>query len=205
MILFETTPELQEDLRVDSLRNLKTGPPEEPNEDDDLSYDDDDLGENTEVTPLGDDIDEDDLNAMRTSGPLDDEEDDLLTDEDELDVDTDQYADDDDEIVDITTSSQNDPDDDELYDDDDDDDDLLMDDDVGVADDDEEAAWEDDDDEDLLNDDEDLDTSRATTATDAPQMLDTDDSGVSSRREVRKTGRMIGHEPGIPGGPGSEI
>ncbi|PWG79769.1 hypothetical protein, partial [Pararcticibacter amylolyticus] len=72
MTLFhENSPVLQEDLRVDALLDVKIGPPEEPEEDDDLRYDDDDLGENSEITPIGDDLDnDDDLNALRTPGPL---------------------------------------------------------------------------------------------------------------------------------------
>ena len=212
----EETLDVQDrDLRTDHSLGLHMAP-EEPNEDEDLAYDDDDLGENTEVTPLGDDIDEDDLKAIKTGGPLDDEDDDLAVDDDEdLDLDEDPYIDDDDEIVDITTSQQNDPndDDDDLLSDDDDDDDLLFDDEevenpdaipatpLVDDEDDDEGSWASgEDDDDLLDDDDELiDDEGSTTETNAPQSLDTPDSGVSSRRTDRQTGRMLGHEPGIPG------
>ncbi|MGX5687943.1 hypothetical protein [Arcticibacter tournemirensis] len=212
-LFHENSLDVQEDLRIDAPVNLRVAP-EEPNEDEDLSYDDDDLGENSEITPLGDDLNDDNINDIKTfGGPLDDD-DDLLSDDDDLDVETETYVDDEDEIVDITTSQQNDPDDDD--DDllaDDDDDDLLLDDDDEIENpdaipdtsltDDDDEVFEDDD----LSDDEDLDAGgdRPTTATNAPQTFDTSDSGVSSRQEVRNTGRMVGHEPGIPGGLGSEI
>ncbi len=187
----------EEDVRADSLLASRVGPSnDEPNEDDDLEYSDDDLGENTEVTPLGDDIDEDDVNAIKVFGPADDD-DDLLTDDDDDDWDTETDLDlgDEDEVVDITTSQQNDPDDDDLIPDDDDDD-LL-------SDDDDDLIPVDPDDEEVLDDDEPLDLDEGidpeTSATDAPQMLDNPHSTSSSRREARKTGRILGHEPGLPG------
>ncbi|GEM_PF-731791 len=212
-LFHENSLEVQDDVRIDAPVNLRVAP-EEPNEDEDLSYDDDDLGENSEITPLGDDLDNDDINDIKTfGGPLDDD-DDLLSDDDDLDVETETYVDDEDEIVDITTSQQNDPDDD---DDDllpeDDDDDLLLDDDdeienpdaipdTSLTDDDDEVFEDDDLTDDDMNPDADED--QPTTATDAPKTFDTSGTGVSSRKEVRTTGRIIGHEPGIPGDLGSQ-
>ena len=118
------------------------------------------------------------------SGPKDDENDDLLSDDDgrddeilsddadDWDVDTDQVLDDDeDEIVDVT-----DPDDD--------DDDLLS-----------------DDDDDF--DDETVDDDDAATETRAPQTFSADNVGFSSRKEPRNPGSILGHEPGT--GVGGDI
>lgn len=194
-----------EDLRKNSLFSLKAGPSnDEPEEDEDLEYSDDDLGENTEITPLGDDIDEDDLKSIYINGPLNDDDDPLSDDDDDWDSEPDlETVEDEDEIVDITPSLQNDPDDDDEDDDlisDDDDDDLLSDDDDPIPGDEtfDESNWEEEDDD--VEDDDSVaqadDDDVPTSSTDAPQMLDTN-SGVESRKEGARAGRMLGHEPGL--------
>jgi hypothetical protein len=119
--------------------------------------------------------DEDDIT------PLDDEED------SDFDLDADQI-DDDDDIV----ASNVDPEDD--------DDDLMADDDLSqdddFADDDDVILDDDDDEEDIVLDDDD----EPTTATNAPQHLDSPGTGFSSRRESRRSGPIVGHEPGTGAG-----
>jgi hypothetical protein len=173
---------IQDDyLRVDPSR-------EESDTDDDVDYSNDDLGENTEITPLGEEVEVEDINDLRI-GPGDD--DDFAGDDVDIDVD-DEELDEEDDFVDM--SAQIDPDDDF----EDDDDDLLDDDDdldATIApdlDDDDDFV---DDDDDLLSDDDDDDFDDETTA----RTSDTTEADFSSRPHGRVTGTMIDHEPGLPG------
>ncbi|MFD2162635.1 hypothetical protein ACFSJU_09555 [Paradesertivirga mongoliensis] len=170
---------IQDDyLRVDPSRE------ESVNDDEDVDYSNDDLGENTEITPLGDAIEEDELNDLR----IDPDDEDYGDDEDlDVDLDTEEDLDEDDDIVDI--KSQIDPDDDF-----DDDDDLIDDDDdldTAITPDLEE---EDDfaDDDDLLDEDDDIDDATARTSVDTS-------ADFSTRPHGRVTGTMLDHEPGLPG------
>jgi hypothetical protein len=167
---------------------LRVDPSEAP--DDDVDYSNDDLGENTEITPLGDAVDEDEVNDMKIS--IDPDDDDDYGDDQDVDIEEEEYED---EIVDI--KSQIDPDDeDDLIDDDDD---LLDDDDdldTSIApdlDDDDDLLADDDDD--LLADDDDIDDDDETTARTS---IDTN-ADFSSRPHGRTTGTMLNHEPGLPG------
>ena len=185
---------------------LSLNPFIEPEEDDDLDYSNDDLGENSEITPLGDDIEDDDIEDIKLFETPGEDEDDLLDDDDDLLLDDeDNFVEDDDEIVDISPIDDEDDGDDELLDDDedddlfedDDDDEILNPDVIPVIpdtddDDDDEGTWADDEveDEDNLLRDED-EASGSTTAGLDPNF--------QSRHPERKTGRMIDHEPGVPG------
>lgn len=113
--------------------------PSREESDNDVDYSNDELGENSEITPLGDAIqNEDDVNDYRV-----DPDDDDFDDDDDLDIDTEEIEEED-EIMDI--SSQIDPDDDDFDDDDD-----FADDDLDTN-----ITPDLDDDDDLLNDDDDL-------------------------------------------------
>ena len=161
-------------LRVDPLRE------ESDNGNDDVDYSNDDLGENTEITPLGDAIENDDVDDLR----IDPDDDDYGDDED-IDLETEEELEEEEDVVDL--SSQIDPDED---DDLDDDDDLLSDDD----DLDTTITPDLDEDDDLLSDD-DEDFDDETTARTS---IDTD-ADFASRPHGRTTGTMIDHEPGLPG------
>ena len=166
--------------------------PAEESENDDLEYSNDDLGENTEITPLGDavekEVDVDNYNV----GPGDDEDgfDDDEVDTD-LDLDTEEVEDE--EIVDLAAISPDE--DDDLVDDDDD----LLDDDDDL---DEPLIAPDlDDDDDFLDDDDDLDEDEP--GDDEPIAETPKESiptgNVTNRHSERSTGRMVDHEPGLPG------
>jgi hypothetical protein len=174
------------------LRNTSVA---EPEEDDDLDYSNDDLGENTEVTPLGDAVDEEDIdNAYINDVDPDEDEDDLLIGDDEdVDLDTDTDLDDDDEVVDQALPGDDDDDlgededltdDEDLYDDDDEFGDLETTEDVPDTEDDD-LLTVDDDDDDLADEDG------------APRFNSSGD--FSSRHQERSSGRLIDHEPGIQG------
>ena len=168
---------------------LRVDPSREGENNDDVDYSNDDLGENTEITPLGDAIEDDEISDFK----IDPDEDDEYGDDVDLDVD----EVDDEEIVDL--QSQIDPDDDLLDDDDellDDDDDLLDDDDLDTT-----IAPDLDDDDDLLADDDDedvLDDEDAEDDLTARTSVDTT-ADFSSRPHGRTTGTMLNHEPGLPG------
>ena len=166
MILLREEPLFVQDeyLRVDPSGD-------EPNEDDELGYDNDQLGENSEITPLGNDFDDedrvDDMQQLRGPG---DDEDDLFEDDEDLLMD----------------------DDDDFFDDDDDDD-VSPDVSPVIPDTEEdEDVWEDEDedDDDLLSDDDDDFTGSTTAGM---------DPNFEHRHPERQTGRMIDHEPGVPG------
>ena len=195
MILLREEPLFVQDeyLRVDPSGD-------EPNEDDELGYDNDQLGENSEITPLGNDFDDedrvDDMQQLR--GPGDDEDDLFEDDEDLLMDDDDDFLDDDDDIVDFKAVIDedddllDDDDDDDLFDDDDDDDvspDVIP---VIPDTEEDEDVWEDEDedDDDLLSDDDDDFTGSTTAGM---------DPNFEHRHPERQTGRMIDHEPGVPG------
>jgi hypothetical protein len=165
---------------------LRVDPSREGEEnDDDLEYSNDDLGENTEVTPLGDAIKNDEINDYIID-PDDEEE---YGDDEDLDVEEVE----DEDVVDI--KSQIDPSDD--------DDDLLNDDDDLLADDDDldtTIAPDLDDDDDLLADDDDdiLDDEDEDDDITARTSIDTN-ADFASRSHGRTTGTMLNHEPGLPG------
>ncbi|MBC8051714.1 MAG: hypothetical protein H7Y13_01480 [Sphingobacteriaceae bacterium] len=170
----EEYPTIQDDLRVD--------PSREESINDDVDYSNDDLGENTEITPLGDAVEEDEINDS-----LIDPDDEDYGDDVDVDLDTEEDIEEDDDIADI--NSQIDPDDDL----EDDDDDLLSDDDdldttitPDLDDDDDLLA-----DDDFVDDDEDLDD-EATASADT-------NADFTSRPHGRVTGTMLDHEPGLPG------
>jgi len=152
--------------------------------DDDVDYSNDDLGENTEVTPLGDAVEDDDISNLKVVDPDDEDFDD-----DDVDVEVEEIEEDDEQILDF--SSQIDPDDeDEL----DDDDDLLADDDLDstiTPDLDDDDFIEEDDDLAIDEDDEDEDITPSSS-------IDTS-ADFASRPHGRTTGTMIDHEPGLPG------
>lgn len=160
-------------------------PGEDKNNDEDLEYSNDDLGENTEITPLGDAIENDEADNLYQVGPDDDDEDEDL---DLLEVD------DDEDIEDISSQINPDDDDDLLSDDDDD---FLDDDDL-----DSEVATPELDDEDLdddellsVNDDEDdFEDDDITPSSSIPA-----DTDFASRDHGRVTGTMVDHEPGLGG------
>ncbi len=110
-------------------------------------------------------------------GPKDDEDDELLSDDDGED---DEILSDDEEDWDVETEQVLDDDEDEI---------------VDVTDpDDDDYDFSSDDDADL--DDETVDDDDATTETKAPQTFSPDNTGLSSHRESRNSGSMLGHEPG---------
>jgi hypothetical protein len=115
---------------------LRVDPSREESDDQDVDYDNDDLGENTEITPLGDAVEQEEVNDF-IGDPGDD--DDFEGDDVDIDVDEDIEED---GFVDV--SSQVDPDeyDDEDLEEDfvDDDEDLLSDDDNEFDDEDEPTA-----------------------------------------------------------------
>lgn len=162
---------------------LRVDPSTEEPDDDDVDYSNDDLGENTEITPLGEEV-EDSYNIDP------DDDDDIEGDDLDIDVD-DEDIEEDDQFIDQALSV--DPD--EEFDDDDD---LLADDDdldQSIApdlDDDDDLLSDDDDDLDL-DDDEDFDDE-----TNASTSLN-DDVDFSSRPHGRVTGTMLDHEPGTSG------
>lgn len=166
---------------------------DEPNTDEDLDYSDDDLGENTEITPLGDEMDDDDEVDDLFSEPGEDKDDFL---DDEEDVLLDEDLDEDDEIVDLhkMQAINGDDDDDDLFDDDDDElenPDVIP---VVPDPDEDDEVWSDDEDDDALLDDEDDDLEDSTGST--TQGLD---PNFEIRHPDRQTGRMTGHEPGTAG------
>lgn len=163
---------------------------EDENNDDDLEYSNDDLGENTEVTPLGDAVEDDDIDNLYKIGPDDDDE---LGDDEDIDIDT-LEVDEDDEIEDLSAQIAPDDDDDLLSDDEDDD---LLDDDDDL-DFESPAAAPELDDEDLLSVDDDDDTFDDDDEVTPSSSIDTD-TDFSSRDHGRVTGTMIDHEPGLGG------
>jgi hypothetical protein len=170
---------IQDDyLRVDPSR-------EGSDNDDDLDYSNDQLGENSEITPLGDEIEEEDDITDYKIDPDDDDFDDEDDDDLDLDLDTEEIEEDE-RILDF--ASEIDPDDDDLEDDDDD----LFDDDDDL----DTAITPDlDDDDDLLSDEDDDDYEDDAIARTS---INTD-ADFSSRPHGRVTGTMTDHEPGLPG------
>ena len=161
---------------------------EESGNDEDLEYSNDDLGENTEITPLGDAVKDDELNDFYKIGPEEDDFDDDL----DIDLDTDDVEEDE-EIQGF--SDQIDP----L---DDDDDDLDADDDLLDDDDDLDTSISPDldDDDDLLDDDDDLaDDDLNDDDTVTPRSSIDTNADFSSRPHGRVTGTMLDHDPGLPG------
>lgn len=156
--------------------------PSREESDNDVDVSNDELGENTEVTPLGDAIEDDDI----TDYKIDPDDEDDLDEEDDLDVDldTEEEIEEDDDIVDFASI---DPDDEEDFDEEDDlldeDDDL----DAITPDLDEEDDFIEDEDDDLL--DEEDDTVARTSI----------NPDFSSRSHGRVTGTMLDHEPGLSG------
>jgi len=160
----------------------------DPEDDDEVGYDNDDLGENSEITPIGDDLD-DDVDDAFMPGPDDD---DLFDDDDDTLLDDDELLDeDDDEVVDLHKIQAIGGDDDLLDDDDDD----LFDDDFDeadsaevVPDDDDDDLLSDDDDDEFDDDDDDFDEEGSTTA------------GLNRSIDIdapdRSTSRIVDHEPG---------
>jgi len=132
--------------------------------------------------------------AETYSGPEDEDDIAPLDDEDDTDFDLDADEVDDEDDDDIVALD---------VDPDDDDDDLIADDDLteddDFADDDDIILDDDDDEEDIVLDDDD----EPTTATNAPQHLNSPDTGFSSRVESRRSGPIVGHEPGT--GPGGDL
>ncbi|HEX8376844.1 MAG TPA: hypothetical protein VF602_03440 [Pedobacter sp.] len=172
---------IQDDyLRVDPSR-------EGEGNDADVDYSNDDLGENTEVTPLGDAIKQDEMNDFVIDP---DDDDDEYGDDQNLDVEEVEEED----VVDIT--SQIDPaEDDDLLDDEDDD--LLDDDDdldttIAPDLDEDDDLLADDEEDDLLDDEDEDDDITARTSIDT-------NADFSSRDHGRTTGTMLNHDPGLPG------
>lgn len=157
--------------------------PSREGSDNDVDYSNDDLGENSEITPLGDAIEEEEVNDYKIDP---DDDDDFDDDDDDLDLDLDtEEIEEDERILDVV--SEIDPDDDL----DDDDDDVFDDDDDLDVD----ITPDLDDDDDLLPDEDDDDYEDDAIARTS---IDTT-ADYSSRPHGRVTGTMIDHEPGLPG------
>ncbi|WP_207423625.1 hypothetical protein [Desertivirga brevis] len=164
----------------------------DPEDDDEVGYDNDDLGENTEVTPIGDDLDADDIDDSYMVSP--EEDDDLLADDDDVLLDDDQLLDDDDEdVVDLHKISAVGGDEDDDLLDDDDDDDLDEIDPVEIDEEDDDLLADDDDDD--FDDEDDLDDEDLT---DDEEGSTTQGLNRSVNIDVpsRSTSRIIDHEPG---------
>lgn len=152
-----------------------------------LSTQDDNLGENTAITPLRDAVAIGEFNTFKIEPDEEDfDDEDELEEEEALDVD--------DDMANFSPLSQIDPDDE---DDLDEEDDLLDDDDDLDADitpdlDDDDLLAEDDDDL-LADEDDDFEDDAVASTSTATQ------SSFSNNTHGRTTGTMLDHEPGLPG------
>jgi hypothetical protein len=172
----------------------------DPEDDEDVDYSNDDLGESRKITPFGDNFDDenDDIDDMYMPGPDDDDDD--FDDEDGLQLDEDELVYDDEEELEGHFKVSAIGGDDEDYDDEDedffDDDDEIEDADAVpvIPDPDDDDDWGDDED-DTLDDDlegeDDTPTHKHTGST-----TEGLDPNFQIHHPERQTGRMFGHEPG---------